>query len=73
MFWNKPKKRLVRVVITLYHGGHDMPDKGETIDVLPGQEFIAHYSSDCLWEGDTLVKEWDWRAGYTRKCEYFYV
>ena len=75
MFW-KNKKRQVRVEITFKHGGkHDEPTPfKEVIEILPGQEFEqVHFGADRLWEGDTIIKEFDWKLGLTRVYEYFYV
>lgn len=73
--FGKNKKRQARVEITFKHGGetnHLTPPK-EVIEVLPGQEFEQCISADRLWEGDTILKEFDWIAGFTRVYEYFYV
>ncbi len=69
----KVTKRLTRVEVRLVHGGRDYPDITEVIDVLPGQTFEVDIGCDSLKEGETIVKRWDWKAGYTTKYEYFYV
>jgi len=73
MTWFKRyKKRQSRIEITFKHGRSDECPPKEIIEVLPGQEFITDIGMDGLWEGNTLIKEFDWVAGYTRIYEYFY-
>jgi len=69
------KKRQARVEITFKHSGSSGGDAlpKEVIEILPGQEFKKDIFTDKLWERGTLVKEWDWVAGYSRVYEYFYV
>ena len=69
--FKKNKKRQVRVEITFRHG--EFPPLKEVIEILPGQHFQTDIGTDGLWEGDTLLKEFDWKAGFTRVYEYFYV
>ncbi len=72
--FGKNKKRQARVEITFKHGGtYDKPPIKEVIDILPGQEFEQCIGADRLWEGKTLIKEYDWVAGFTRVYEYFYI
>jgi hypothetical protein len=68
------KKRQARVEITFKHGnyGNEPPTK-EVIEILPGQEFEQCIGADRLWDGKTIIKEYDWVAGFTRVYEYFYV
>ena len=68
------KKRQSRVEITFKHGSiRDSGIPKEVIEILPGQEFEQCIGADRLWEGRTIVREYDWIAGYTRVYEYFYV
>lgn len=72
--WGKHRKRQARVEITFKHmGNFDLAMSKEVIEILPGQKFQTGIATDKLWEGDTLIKEWDWKAGYTKVYEYFYV
>jgi hypothetical protein len=68
----RKKKQQTRVEITFKHGRSDELPPKVIIEILPGQEFQANIGTDELWEGDTLVKEFDWVAGYSRIYEYFY-
>jgi len=74
--FKKNKKRQARVEISFKHGnsisGREAPPPKEVIEILPGQEFRTGISTDSLWEGDTLIKEFDWLAGFSRIYEYFY-
>ena len=73
--FGKAKKRQARVEITFKHGDDTagyIPAK-EVIEILPGQNFVTDIGTDRLWEGGTVIREYDWRAGYTRLYEYFYV
>jgi hypothetical protein len=67
------KKRQARVEISFMHGSHGETIPKEVIEVPIGQYFEHDIGGDILWEGKTLVKEFDWVAGYTRVYEYFYV
>jgi len=71
--FKKNKKRQARVEITFKHQGISDVILPEVIEVQPGQYFETDIGSDKLWEGDTLIREYDWRAGYTRIYSYFYV
>lgn len=72
--FKKDKKRQARVEITFKHGDTHRANLGkEVIEILPGQEFEQCIGADRLWEGNTLLKEFDWVAGFTRVYEYFYV
>ena len=42
------------------------------IGVEKGQQFIQDIGADGLWEGNTLIREYDWVAGYTKVYDYFY-
>ena len=72
--FKKIKKRQSRVEITFKHGSsYDKTIPKEVIEILPGQEFEQCIGADRLWEGDTIIREFDWVAGFTRVYEYFYV
>lgn len=72
--FKKNKKRQIKVEITFMHGsGIDSSPPKQMIDILPGQEFQTDYGTDKLWEGNTLIKEFYWKAGFTRVYEYLYV
>ncbi len=72
--FGRNKKRQVRVEITFRPiGEYNKPIPKEVIEIGTGQFFQTDIATDCLWEGDTLVKEFDWVAGYTRIYEYFYI
>ena len=72
--FKKNKKRQSRVEITFKHGSTvHSPIPKEVIEVPLGQKFEQCIGADRLWEGDTIIKEFDWVAGYTRVYEYFYV
>lgn len=69
----KKNKRLVAVEVSLKHGfGKEYPDMLETIFILPGQSFKQGFEADTLYEGDTIVRQYNWKAGYTVVYEYFY-
>ncbi len=70
--FRKNKKSQVRVEITFKHGSSGEPPPKEVIEILPGQYFQKDIGSDLLWEGNTLIKEYSWKAGYTITYEYFY-
>ncbi len=72
--FRRSRKRQSRVEITFKHGHvlDRIPDK-EVIEILPGQEFEKCIGADRLWEGDTVIREYDWIAGCTRIYNYFYV
>jgi len=64
------KKQQARVEVSFLHGIPALPK--HIIDVLSGQEFIQSIGADGLWEGSTLIKEYQWIAGYTIVYDYFY-
>ena len=67
------KKHQSRVEISFKHGSMDRPElPREVIEIPLGQKFDQCIGADRLWEGSTLIKEYDWVAGYTRVYEYFY-
>ena len=74
MFNKKNKKRLCRVEILFMHGG----DHGAVsippfvIDLSPGEEYVRDIVQDEVWDGKTLVRSYDWLAGYTRVYRFFY-
>ena len=70
--FGKNKRRQARVEISFKHGSGCQAIPKEVIEILPGQNFETGISTDSLWEGDTLIKEFDWIAGFTRVYEYFY-
>ena len=70
--FRRNKKRQSRVEISFKHGSHGETIPREIIEILPGQEFEHDIGADRLWEGKTLVKEFDWVAGFTVVYEYFY-
>jgi len=70
--FSKNKRRQARVEISFKHGSHGEALPKEVIEILPGQEFETGIGTDSLWEGKTLIKEFDWVAGFTRVYEYFY-
>lgn len=37
-----------------------------------GQRFVTDIGTDGLWEGNKLIREYDWVAGYTKVYEYLY-
>lgn len=65
-------KRLVRVEVTLKHGGTDRSDIKESIELLPGQTFHKELRHVCIKEHGTVIKSIDWKAGYTVVYDYFY-
>lgn len=65
------KKRQSRVEVSFLHGEPAMPKV--VIEILPGQKFEQGIESDVLMEGNTILKAYNWRAGYTVIYEYFYV
>ena len=69
--FGKNKRRQARVEISFKHGSRGEALPKEIIEILPGQEFEQSFEADKLWEGDTLIKEFDWVAGFTRVYEYF--
>ena len=69
----KKNKRQCRVEITFKHGNDSHTPTKEVIEILPGQHFETTIGEDLLWEGGTIVKSFDWVAGFTRVYEYFYV
>ncbi len=73
--FGKKTKRQARVEITFKHGyPADPVIPKEVIEIPLGQEFEEYpFGADRLWEGDTLIKEFYWKAGVTRVYEYFYV
>ena len=74
--FKRNKKRQARVEITFKHGdayASAITPPKEIIELLPGQTFELGIEADRIWEGDTLLREFDWRAGYTRIYDYFYV
>ena len=78
MFKKKQQKRMMEVVVTFKHASeYEWETSGalepEVIDLLPGQRFEQCIGADTIWEGDTVVKQFDWKAGYTKVYEYFYV
>ena len=66
------QKRLVRVEVTLKHGSGKENIK-EVIEILPGQTFTKGIGADTIREHGTIVRQFDWIAGYTMVYEYFYV
>lgn len=69
----KKEKRQAKVEISFKHGSdYATTPPTEIIVILPGQYFETDIGIDRLWEGDTIIKEFDWVAGYTRVYEYFY-
>ena len=72
MLFRRNKRRQVRVEISFKHGSHSEAIPKEVIEVLPGQEFQTGIGTDMLWEGNMLIKEFDWVAGFSRVYEYFY-
>ena len=62
----------MRVEVTLKHGGKDSPDIKEIIVINPGGDFITEIGVDTIWHGDTIVRQYTWRAGYSVVYEYFY-
>jgi len=70
--FRRNKKRQARVEISFMHGSREETIPKEVIEILPGQEFEQCIGSDTLWEGDTIIKQYDWVAGFSRVYEYFY-
>ncbi len=76
LFWNKkPKKVLRQVIVHHFHMGSH-PTRFETvIDILKGQYFRkATWDKNCaiLDAEGTVLREWDWQAGFTHDYEYIY-
>ena len=67
----RTKKRVTRVEISFKHG--DCEIKKEIIVLLPGQTFTKGIGADTVWEGQTIVRQYSWKAGYTVVIEYFYI
>jgi len=70
--FKKNKKRLYLVRINFIHGSADKPLPPMTIELTPGQSYVRDIVQDEIWEGDTLVRSYDWLAGYTRVYRFFY-
>lgn len=69
------KQRMVGVVVHFKHGGSDyLALAPEVIALLPGQTFHKgpYGNNDTVKEGGTIIRQYDWRAGYTRVYEYTY-
>lgn len=67
--FGKRKKRQARVEVS-FIGAPELSK--HIIEVQPEQEFIEDIGADGLWEGSTLIRQYNWVAGYTIIYEYFY-
>ena len=69
--FKRKNMRQSKVIITFKHGEREMPP--EIIYIQPGQHFEQCIGTDKLWEGNTLLKAYNWRAGYTVEYTYYYA
>ena len=67
----KARKRLLRVDVSFKHGEEELLP--EVIAILPGQSFIKGIEADSVMQGNMVVRQYSWKAGYTEVYEYFYV
>ena len=65
------RKRLVRVEVSFLHGRQEIPK--QVIELFPGQSFQKTIGSDIVMENGSVIKRFDWKAGYTVVYEYFYI